>query len=258
MKQWWNRVMKQWWNSDETCWIRMNQQWNNLLHGRETPWIMLNQDEWAMKQFVSWSWNTVKHVESGWNMVMKHLESGWNSVFHGHETHFSCQWNTLNQGRRPQRYLFSYIDFWFLVFHCVSLCCFIAVSLLFHAVSLPLHAVSCCFTVFHCAVSCCFIDVSLLFHCCCMLFHCCFTVFHRSVSWCFKVFHCPVSSCFMTMKQVRWERALIDRANIVIASTESLMLPFDYHIYIWPWPIIKVKVKVKHISTVNIAQTMST
>ena len=36
-----------------------------------------------------------------------------------------------------------------------------------------------------------------------------FPLFHRSVSWCFKVFHCPVSSCFMTMKQLQWERALI-------------------------------------------------
>ena len=156
MKRWWNRL-----NQHETGWIRSMQQW----------WNMLNQDEWAMKQFVSWSWNTVKHVESGWN--------------HGHETPWirmkqcfmvmkhsvSCQRNTLNQGRWSQRYLFSYIDVWFMVFHGVSLRCF------------------------------------MLFHCCFMLFHCCFTVFHHSVSWCFKVFHCPVSSCFMTMKQVQWGRA---------------------------------------------------
>ena len=187
MKQWWNSdetVMKQWWNSDETvmkqvesewndeslrwnsdetCWIRMNQQLKNLFHGRETPWNMLNQDESAIKQFVSWSSNTVQHVESGWNMVMKHLESEWNSVFHGHETPWirmkQCvSWNTLFHG-----YEIPWICF--MLFQGVSLFC----SLLFHGVS------RCFISLFHA-----FRHVSLL----------CFKVFHCSVSRCFKVFQC--------------------------------------------------------------------
>ena len=100
-----------------------------MKHGHETPWI-------KMKQFVSWSWNT---------------------LFHANET----PW--IRDGDH------TYIDFfyWFLV-HGVSLRCF----MLFHAVSLLFHccfiAVSCCFI----AVSRCFI---VLFHgvsrCFIALFH---------------------------------------------------------------------------------------
>ena len=194
-------------------------------------WNMLNQDKSAMKQFVSWSWNTVKHVESGWIsnetiffMVVKHRETCWIMMKHGHETPWirmkqcfmdmkhcfiirihewtlnqdetvclmvmkhtvSCQWNTFNQGWWPQRYLFSYIDFWFIVFHGVSLCCFmlfhccfIAVSLLFHAVSLLCHAVSCCFKVFQ--------GVSLL----------CFILFHGVSSLYLMVFQGVSLPCFI-------------------------------------------------------------
>ena len=46
----------------------MNQQWNILCHGYDTPWNMLKQD----KSFCF--------------MTIKHFESGWNSVFHSHET----------------------------------------------------------------------------------------------------------------------------------------------------------------------------
>ena len=182
------------WNSDETCWIRMQS---------------------AMKQFVSWSWSTVKHVESRWTW-------SWNTLNQdetvGHETHCFMpmkylEWGTVTTDISIFLYWFWFIVFhgvslrWFMLFHCcfklfhaVSLlfhCCFIAVSLLFHAVSLLFHcsfiAVLCCFKVFHCSVS------------------FCFTVFHRPVSWCFKVFHYPVSSCFMTIKQVQWERAFRER-----------------------------------------------
>ena len=154
-----------------------------------------------MKQFVSWSWNTVKHVESGWN--------------HGHETPWirmkqcvSWSWNTLfHANETPWIRDDDHRDIYFLILIFGSWC-FLA---LFHAVSLLFHAVS---LLFH-AVSCCFIAVSLMFHAvhyCFKVFHCsvsfCFTVFHRSVSWCFKVFHCPVSSCFMTMKQMQWNEPL--------------------------------------------------
>ena len=199
-------------------------QWNNLFHGRETCWIRMNQDESAMKQFVSWSWNTVKHVEFGWNMVMKHLESGWSSVSWSWNTlnrdkivikhTVSCQWNTLNQGRWPQRYLFSYIDFWVMVFHCAVSCSIIDVSFLFHCCFMLFH---CYFMLFHCwfiAVSCCFIAVSLLFHCC-------FKVFRCSVSFCFTVFQ-GVSLSFFILFHDHETGAVGTSLNTVLATIQNV------------------------------------
>ena len=137
-------------------------------------------------------------------MVVKHRES-WIRMKHGHETLWiwmkqcfivmkrtvPCQWNTLHQGRWPQRYLFSYIEFWFIVFHGVSLRCFI----LFHCCFMPFHccfiAVSCCFI----AVSCCFIAVSLLFRAVSRSF----TALFHSVSRCFIALFQGVSRCFIAL-----------------------------------------------------------
>ena len=114
---------------------------------------MLNQDESAMKRFVSWSWNTVKHVESGWIRIMKHLKSGWKSVFHDYDYDNETDWIRSNDQIDIVTAmlitnlikLFSYIGFWFMMFHGI-LKCFTA---LFHGVwkyfkvSLP------CFIPFH-------------------------------------------------------------------------------------------------------------
>ena len=200
MKQWWNSdetVVKQWWNSDETGWIRAMKQW----------WNTLNLDESAMKQFVSWSWNTLKHVQSRWIineticfmvvkhretcwirmkhghetpwikmkqcfLVMKYLESGWNSVFHGHETH--CFMPMKHLESRTVTTEISIFLYWFLI-HCVSWC----FTALFHAVIFLFH---CCF---------------MLFHCCFMLFHCCFMLFHGVSMLCFILFQGVSLPCFI-------------------------------------------------------------
>ena len=87
-------------------------------------------------------------------------------MFHGHETHCFMPMKHRESGTVTTEISIFYIDFWFMLFHGVSLRCF---------------------TLFH-AVSCCFIAVSLLFNAVSF----CFTGFHR----CFKVFHCFVSLLF--------------------------------------------------------------
>ena len=179
-------VMKHWWNSDETvmkhvksgwisnetiCFMVVKHRetcWSRMKHGHETPWIRMKHCFMVMK-----------HLESGWNSVMKHMVM---------KHTVSCQWNTLNQGRWSQRYLFSYIDFWFMVFHCAVSCCFIAVSCCFIAVSLMFHAVSLLFY-------CCFIDVS----CCFIAVSRCFTALFHSVSRCFIALFHGVSRCFIAL-----------------------------------------------------------
>ena len=214
LSHWWNSdetAMEQWWNSlnqHQTGWIRAMKQW----------WNMLNQDETAMKQFVSWSWNTVKHVESGWNMVMKHIESGCNSVSWSWNTlnqdetvcfmvmkhAVSCQWNTLNQGRWPQIYLFFILIFgsW----------CFTA---LFHSVSFF------------------FIAVSLLFHCYFMLSHCCFMLFH-AVS---LLFHDVSSLCFMVFQGV-WLPCFIlfldHETGAVGTSLNAAVYVYRWSLFVYP------------------------
>ena len=163
-------------------------------------WNTLNQDVSAMKQFVSWSWNTVIHVESGWIsketicfMVVKHRETCWIRMKHGHEIpwirmkqYVSWSWNTLfhanetpwiRDGYHRDIYflILIFCSLCFMVFRCAVLCCFISVS--------------CCFI----AVSCCFNHFLLLFHCCSiavsLLFHCCFMLFQGVSLLCFILFH---------------------------------------------------------------------
>ena len=100
-------------------------------------------------------------------------------MFHGHETRCFMPIKHLESGTVTTDISICYIDFSFMVFHCAVSCCFIAVSLLFHAVSLLFH--------------CCFIAVSLLFHAVSLLFHgvslLCFTMFQGVSLPCFILFH---------------------------------------------------------------------
>ena len=61
---WWNSG-KQWWISGETV-VKVVKQtksaWNRMNERDEQRWKTFNQDESAMKQFLSRSGNTVKHV----------------------------------------------------------------------------------------------------------------------------------------------------------------------------------------------------
>ena len=152
------------WNCDETCWIRMNQQWNNLFHGPERPWNILKQDE-------TWSWNTLNQDEivfhshdTPWIRMKQCVSWSRNTLFHANET----PW--IRNGDHRDIYFFILIfgSSCFMVFHCAVSCCFIAVS-------------------------CCFIAVSFLFHCCFMLFHgvssLCFMVFQGVSLLCFILFH---------------------------------------------------------------------
>ena len=218
MKQWWNRL-----NQHETGWIRSMKQW----------WNMLNQDDSAMKQFFSWISN-----ETNCFIVVKHRETWWIRMKHCHETPrirmklcfmvmkhtVSCQWNTLNQERWPQIYLFFYIlifgSWCFMVFHCAVSCC-----------SVMFHAVSCCFTVFHCAVSCCFIAVSCCFIAVSLLFNCCFI----AVSCCFIAISCcfiAVSCCFIAVSCCF---IYVSRCFIALFHGVSRCFIVLFKPVSWPW-----------------------
>ena len=177
-------LVKQWWNSDETCWIgmkqdesegwktvtkqcwiRMNQQWNNLFRGHETPWNMLNQDE-------SGSWNTLNRDHETTRIRMKQCVSwSWNILFHGNDTPWirsNDQIDIVTTMLITNLIkLISYIDFWFMMFHDVS-----------RYFTALFHGVSKCFKVFPCFVSSHFMTMKQVqWERACILFvHCCFPI----------------------------------------------------------------------------------
>ena len=144
----------------------MNHQMNNLFHGpthHKTCWI-------KMKNFVSWSRNTLNQDKTVCFMFLKYLKSGWNCVFHWHETHRFLEIIHLEYVSCCFKVYYCSASFSFMVFPDVSLLCF----MLIHGVPRSFIA---------------------LFHV--VSIH--FTALLRGASRCFKVFHCPAAPCFMTM-----------------------------------------------------------
>ena len=145
----------------------MNQQWNNLFHGRETPWNMLNQDETWLRNTLNQDETLFHCHETPWIRMKQCVSWSWNTLFHANET----PW--IRDGDHRD------IDFFILIFRSW---CFTA---LFHAVS------------FFFAVSCCVIAVSLMFHCCfiavSLQFHSGFIALFHGVSRCFIALFHPVS-----------------------------------------------------------------